>query len=560
MRRNWVLHPPGDEAHRLATALKINPLIAGLLLRRGLSDHGEIDRFLNPSFEHLQDPFVFVDMAKAVERIRQAIRQKEKILVYGDYDVDGITGSAILYPVLKKLGADVEVHIPHRMNDGYGLNRDSLEKLLRQKFTLVITVDNGITGADEVRYLNEKGADVIIVDHHTPKEEVPPAFAIVSSVAGGKGDNNLAACGLAFKVAWALLGSLEQALEYLDLVAVGTVADLAPVLGDNRIILKLGLPLLAKTKRPGLRALMEVAKIEKHFVSYRDIAFGLGPRINASGRMGSPLAAFKLLTTENPLEARNLAQILDQGNRDRQRVEADAFEEAIGQVEMDPGKEEQKIIVLENAAWHEGVLGIIAARLVERYRKPAIVISLKGNVGKGSGRSIPSFSIYDAMLPHETLMVNFGGHAQACGLTIQKENIQALRQSLNRADYKMGDLSEGVDLAVDGQMLAADIGAPFLKALGQMTPFGPGNPKPLFVSKNMKVRGEVRKRGKDTLQCWMTDQAGKITLEVIGFRSYGRWMSDGQEKSAVDIVYQPALKTFNGITSIQLELEDWRSG
>ncbi len=197
MRRNWVVHPSGDEARRLAENLKIHPVIAGLLIRRGFSEPGEIGRFLQPSFENLEDPFAFVDMAKAVGRIREAIAKKERILVYGDYDVDGITGSAILYPVLKKLGADVEAHIPHRMNEGYGLNRASLEKLLAQKFKLFITVDNGITGADHVKFLNEKGADVIIVDHHTPKDETPPAYAIVSGIVEGKGDPNLAACGLA---------------------------------------------------------------------------------------------------------------------------------------------------------------------------------------------------------------------------------------------------------------------------------------------------------------------------------------------------------------------------
>ncbi len=558
MRRPWVVHPVHDEAHRLASEIKIHPVIAGLLARRGMSAPGEASRFLNPSFAHLEDPFVFEHMAKAVERIRLAVSKKEKILIYGDYDVDGITGSAILFPVLKKMGAVVEAHIPHRMNEGYGLNHGSLEKLLAQKFTLFITVDNGITGTEHVKFLNANGADVIIIDHHTPKDEIPPAFAIVSNVIGGKGDGNLAACGLAFKVAWALLGSFEAAQEYLDLAVLGTVADLAPVLGDNRIILKLGLSLLAKTKRPGLRALMDVAKIDRRFISYRDIAFGLGPRINASGRMGSPLTAFKLLTTENQLEARNLAQILDEGNRDRQRVEAEAFEEAVETVEADPAKDSYKILVLEKEGWHEGVLGIVASRLVERYHKPAVVISVKNGTGKGSGRSITSFSIFHAMLPHESLFVAFGGHAQACGLTIKKENIASFRQKVNEAVLDTDNLFHGSDLSIDAEMETRLIEEPFLRELEKMTPFGPGNPKPLFISKKLKVRGEVKKRGKDTMQCWMTDEAGKNTFEVIGFRSYSRWVKDGKEKSAVDIVYQPALKTFNGITSIQLELEDWR--
>ncbi len=319
-------------------------------------------------------------MEKAVGLIRGAIERKEKILVYGDYDVDGITGSAILVPALRRLGADVEAHIPHRMNEGYGLNLESLKALLVKKYKLVITVDNGISGVEQIRFLKDNGVTVIVVDHHIPKDGLPPADAII------QGDSDLAACGLAFKLVWALLGKLDDAKEYLDLATVGTVADLAPVLGDNRILLKHGLPFLSKTKRPGLRALMDVAGISPAYLSYRDIAFGLGPRINASGRMGSPLDAFKLLTTENLLEAQNLAQILDRGNRDRQRVEAEAFEEALSRVEEDPAKDMLKIIVLEGSSWHEGVLGIVASRLVERYHKPSIVISMKNGVGKGSGR------------------------------------------------------------------------------------------------------------------------------------------------------------------------------
>ena len=558
MKRNWVLQPKFEEAAGLAKESRIHPVVANILLRRGLKTPAEIFDFLNPSLNSLESPFAFQDMQKAADRIHLAISRKERILIYGDYDVDGITGSAILYPILKKMGADAEAHVPHRVEEGYGLNRDSLERLLQKKFTLVITVDNGITGVDVIKFLNEKGVDVIVVDHHVPKDEVPPAYAIVSgAVFDQKGDPNLAACGLAFKLGWALLGSFDAVKDYLDLVTVGTVADLAPVLGDNRILLKHGLAALAGTKRIGLRALMDKARISKTGVSYRDIAFGLGPRINASGRMGSPLTAFKLLTTDNPVEAQNLAQILEDGNKDRQRVESSAFEEALERVERDFLHESERILVVESADWHEGVLGIVAARLVERYQKPSIVISIKNGVGKGSGRSIPAISIFDSVLKCENLLVNFGGHAQACGLTLKMENLPLFRKKLNEAARLAEPSAAAPDLEVDAELFTEDLDVKFLKDLEKLAPFGPGNRKPLFLSKGMRLRSVPKKRGKDTLQGWMTDAEGKITSEVIGFRAYDRWMKEGRTKSSFNIVYQPVLKEFNGIVSIELQLEDW---
>jgi single-stranded-DNA-specific exonuclease len=562
MKKNWVIHPKLDEALGIAQELGIHPVVANILLRRGFRSPAEITQFLNPSLDTLEIPFAFRDMSKAVERIRLAITRKEKILVYGDYDVDGVTGSAILYPILKKMGADVEVHVPHRVEDGYGLNRASLERLLKKNFTLVITVDNGITGVEAIQFLNDKGVDTIIVDHHVPKGAVPPAFAIISgTVFDQKGDPNLAACGLVFKLGWALLGSFDSVKDYLDLVAVGTVADLAPVLGDNRILLKHGLPILARTKRIGLRALMDKARISKTGVSYRDIAFGLGPRINASGRMGSPLNAFRLLTTENEVEARNLAQLLDDGNKDRQQVESLAFEEALERVERDFLAESERVLVVENEDWHEGVLGIVAARLVERYQKPSIVISMKNGIGKGSGRSIPSFSIFETVLKCEELLLSFGGHAQACGLTLKEENLPLFRKKLNEAARLSEPSSASVPLEIEAEVLLGQWSAGLLKDLDQMAPFGPGNRKPLFLSKGIRLRGALKRRGKDTLQGWVTDEAGKITSEMIGFRSYDRWMKSRTAAQVAaplfDIVYQPVLKDFNGIASIELQLEDW---
>jgi len=473
--------------------------------------------------------------------------------------VDGVTASAILYPTLKKLGAEADVYIPQRLGEGYGLNQPALEKLLKKKISLVITADNGITGLEPIKFLKEKSVDTIVVDHHIPKNTLPPAVAIVSAVIGEKGDPHLAACGLAFKLAWALSGSLESVKEYLDLVAVGTVADLAPVIGENRILLRHGLAALANTQRKGLRALMDAAGISPKNVSHRDIAFGLGPRINASGRMGSPENAFKLLVTDNELEAQNLAQILEDGNRDRQRVEAAAFEEAVERVELEGLHETEKIFVLDNPDWHQGVLGIVAARLVERYQRPSIVLSVKNGVAKGSGRSTAFHSIFDSVLSCEGLLESFGGHAQACGLTIKEENIAIFRKKLNEAFQEEKDSSRSArTLAVESELAISDLDMKFLQDLEKLSPFGPGNKKPLFLSRALRVKGLPKKRGKDTLQCWVSDASGKTTCELIGFRMYGRWQ-ERPATGALDIVYQPALKYFNGISSIELQLEDWRA-
>jgi single-stranded-DNA-specific exonuclease len=423
----------------------------------------------------------------------------------------------------------------------------------------VITVDNGITSVEAVSYLKARGVDVILVDHHLPKESMPAADAILT------GESPLAACGLAFKLGWALLGDREKVEPYLDLVTLGTVADLAAVEGDNRILLTWGLPKLARSRRPGLRALMNEAGIRPDYLSWRDIAFGLGPRINAAGRMGSPMEAFRLLVTDKELEARNLAQFLEAGNRERQRVESEAYREASRRVEKELAPEERRVLVVESPDWHEGVLGIVAARLVERFRRPSIVIAMREEFGKGSGRSLPHFSLFGHVRRCEDLLESFGGHAQACGLTVRRDKLGDFRRRLNElARETFPDETPAGALALEAELEPSDLSVELVKDLERLAPFGPGHPRPLFVTRGLRVRGPVRKRGKDTLQCWMTDAQGSTTCEVIGFRAYERWQA--QEKTSTgardrartyDIVYQPALRNANGITSITLELEAW---
>ncbi|OGW83010.1 MAG: single-stranded-DNA-specific exonuclease RecJ [Omnitrophica bacterium RIFCSPHIGHO2_02_FULL_51_18] len=557
MKSHWVLNPNAQAKPGFAGAPDIHPVVARILFERGYQTLKAAQKFLNPSLNNLESPFAFADMEKAVERIRRAIAGKEKIMIYGDYDVDGITGSSILFPVLRKLGADVEVYIPHRIEEGYGLNPEALAKLLKKKFSLFITVDNGITGVEQIEFLKSNGADVIIVDHHTPKEKLPPADAIVSACAGErKGDPNLAACGLAFKLAWALTGDLNEVKDYLDLVALGTIADIAPVTGDNRILLKQGLPILIQAKRAGIRALIESSRLSKSSISFRDIAFVFGPRINASGRMGSPETAFKLLTTDNSMLARNLAAILEEGNKDRQRVESQTLEEALEIIEQGLFAAEDRVIVVNNEDWHEGVLGIVAARIVERYQKPSIVLSVKNGVGKGSGRSLPKFSLFDCVLSCEELLMSFGGHAQACGLSIKKENIPIFRKRLNETAIQMAPESKAPELEIDAEISLSDVGEALIQDLEKLAPFGPGNKKPLFLTRDLRVKGVPKKRGKDTLQCWVTDRFGQTTCEGVGFRMYERW-EKLRQTNGLSLVYHPTLSKFNGIRSLQLELEDW---
>lgn len=513
---------------------------------------------MNPSKDLLEDPFIFQDMQKAVDRIREAVKREEKILIYGDYDVDGITGSAITYLALKKMGANVDVHVPHRIEEGYGLNIDSLDKLLKKKYSLVITVDNGITATDQIKFIRDKKVDVIIVDHHLPKTNFPEATAIIAASYGNKGDEGLAACGLAFKLAWALFGKFEEVEEYLDLVTIGTIADIANVLGENRMILKLGLPCVLSTKRVGLRALMESAKLSPYRLTYRDVAFMIAPRINASGRMGSPMNAFRLLVTESELEASNLAQILEDGNKDRQKSELRAYEEAVELVESDFYDKKERVLVVDSPNWHEGVIGIVASRLVERYKKPSIVVSFRNGEGKGSGRSIPHFSLFDLVTKCEDQLEKFGGHAAACGLSIKKEKIHTFRKRLNELADREENLTKEMPLDIDAEVSLSEMDMKFLKELDSLSPFGPGNKKPLFLTRDLKVKGEVKKRGVDTMQCWMSDSSGKAACEVIGFRSYEKWTKE-KRADTIHLVHQPALKDFNGITSIQLELEDWSS-
>jgi single-stranded-DNA-specific exonuclease len=559
LKNHWQIARTPEQAGNLLKETRLHPAILSILLSRGIKSADQIRSFLSPRLEDLQPPDSLPGMQKAVQRIRSAVAGKQKILLYGDYDADGVSSAAILYRTLRESQADCEVYIPNRFTDGYGVNLKSVERLAKKKYGLWICLDNGINARAEVDYLNGKSVDTIIVDHHLPlSQDLPSAFCILNPKLEKQapGAESLAACGIVFKLVWALAESLERVKIYLDLVALGTIADVAPVSGDNRILLKFGLEALRRTKHPGLMALMQQSKIQPAFLSSKDVAFSLAPKINAGGRMGSPEEAFKLLVTENSTEASNLARILEQGNQERQKVEQAAYAEAVEQIEADPVHTHQRILVVEHPDWHQGVLGIVASRLVDRYQKSAIVIRLNQGEGKGSGRSTQSISLFDCLKACEGLLVSYGGHARAAGLLIRQADLAAFKKKINEAAAQLSAPAPDPELVIDAEISLSELGPAFLEQLSALEPFGPENPKPLFISRDVRLKGKLNKRGQDTLQAWVSDREGRAICEIVGFRRFSRWRHL-EAQPAFSIVYQPTMRYFNGITSIQLELEDW---
>src|ERR687888_659286 len=430
----WTIRPcPHRQATALAQELGLSEITASVLVRRGYGDPDEARAFLAGE-QPLQDPFQLGDMAPAVERIRAAVRAGERICVHGDYDVDGICATVVAVTVLRALGADVEWHLPSRFDEGYGVNGGTLERLAGEGCGLVLTVDCGITAVDEVRRARELGLEVVVTDHHRPGDELPECPVVATK--------ELCGTGVAFKLGQALLGSDSDVLRrHLDLVALATIADVVPLIGENRTLTIAGLRALARTQKPGLRALMRVAHVDPATVDTGHVGFRLAPRINAAGPVGHPRAALELLLTEDADEARRLADRLEELNRDRQAVEDKIVRAAIAQVEEWPeAKRRRCAYVVWGEDWHEGVIGIVASRLVERYHRPVVLIAGTDGAWKGSGRSIPSFDLHDGLAECSGDLERWGGHAAAAGLSIKPERVEAFAEAFGAvADARLGD-------------------------------------------------------------------------------------------------------------------------
>ncbi len=557
MQKIWNIREIDAKKQRFfAKDLGVSPILAQILLNRGIQTKEQARGYLYDDISKCFDPFLFKGMRKALKRTRQAIAGKEKIFIYGDYDVDGLSSAALLYFVLKDLGADVACYIPHRVEEGYGLNKQACMNLKKQKAKLIITVDCGIGSHDEVKYLNSIGIDIIITDHHRILEDrIPPAYAVINSLQKGcaypyKG---LAGVGIAYKFAQALTSGVMDISSHLDLVAMGTICDVAPLTGENRILVKHGLEVLSNTNKAGLKALMEITGIAKKKISTQHVGFILGPRINASGRMGSAEKALELLLSTDYEHALRLAKGLDNANRQRQKEESKTLKQAISMMQSEINFKHHRSVVLHNDEWHPGVIGIVASRIAEKYYRPTILISTKDELGKGSGRSIRNFHLFDTLSKCDHLLEEFGGHEKAAGISILKSNLLDFKKFFNEMARKTLSCEELVPVIdVDMEVSLSVLSENLIKELELCAPFGMGNPRPVFASRDLRAKDRPRTLRGNGFKIWLTD--GKVTCEALGSKFNDIDISD--KSDGFSVVYSPSINNWQGINTIQLKLKD----
>ena len=560
MRKIWQIKAEDIAAIKLLeTSLSIPSVIAQVLINRGIKSPEEAEFFLKPSLLKLHDPFLMKDMEKAVLRIKKAKANKERVLVFGDYDVDGISATALMILTLKNIGIDADHYIPNRLDEGYGLNKKAIADIAKKKINLLITVDCGITAIKEVKELRTLGIDVLITDHHTPAQELPNTDIILNPLQENCNypDKNLAGVGVAFKLASALLGARDDVLyENLDLVCLGTVADMVPLIGENRILVKNGLNELTHTKKIGLKALIEHSYLKGKDMTAHYVGYILSPRINATGRLGSPELSLKLLLTQDDKEAGELAKKLDQENKNRQKMEETVLRQAIAKVEREVDFTQHRIIVLDDEKWHKGVIGIVASRLVNKFYRPTVMISMDGKEGRGSCRSIKNFNIHDALKDCSDILENYGGHKYAAGLTLCRNRLDDFKKRINDIAHENIVTEDLVPvIKIDMDMPISLLNEKLINDLDELSPFGLGNPKPVFSSSSLNIRNTPQILRRSTLKMWVTD--GKITAEAVGFNMADSLPSDPLNQK-IDLAYSCDLNTYKGIDSIKLQIKDMR--
>jgi single-stranded-DNA-specific exonuclease len=548
----------------LAAALGVSPVVARLLCQRGLSDPELADRFLNPSLDHLHDPMRLADMGVAVDRIMGALARKEKIAIHGDYDVDGVTSTVILRRALELLGGDVIHFIPERLRDGYGLQPVAIERLHADGVALVISVDCGIRGADAARRARELGVDLIITDHHEPDTELPPALAVINPKRTDCSypDKYLAGVGVALKLVQALCrraGRDKLFPGFIKVAAIGTLADVVPLVGENRVIAKLGLELLTKgPHKVGLRALLDVCGLTGKTIDSYHIGFMLAPRVNAAGRMSSPDIAARLLLADDEAlaaEVRQLALQLDDENVKRQEEEAEILAAAKKIVQTDPDVGARSILVVAGDGWHRGVIGIVASKLMDTFHRPAIVLSVEGDIAHGSCRSFSRFDMLGALERCAHLLTRFGGHKQAAGLTLDASRIKALRLAVNDvADETLGPDDLMPRLRIDGSLAFREITGGVAAGIMSLAPFGAGNPRPVFAARGVEIIDGPRKLKERHLKMSLK-QEGRI-FRAVAWRAAERHDYLTEHKAALDVAFSLEQNHYNGNTYVELTLAD----
>jgi single-stranded-DNA-specific exonuclease len=558
-----------DEAAEtlLMAAIGVDPIVARLLCQRGLGDPELATRFLNPCLEHLHDPMGLADMAIAVDRIFAAIARREKIAIHGDYDVDGITSTVILRRALEMLGGDVIHFIPERLKDGYGLQPVAVERLQAEGVALIVSVDCGIRGADAARRARELGVDLIVTDHHEPDAELPPALAVINPKRRDctYPDKNLAGVGVALKLVQALLrrAGRENVLPgFIKVAAIGTLADVVPLVGENRVIAKLGLDLLTKgPHKVGLRALIDVCGLSGKTIDSFHISFMLAPRVNAAGRMSSPDIATRLfLASDEALgeEVRLLAQQLDGENVRRQEEEAEIVAAAKKIVTTDPDIGARTVLVVAGEGWHRGVIGIVASKLVDAFHRPAIVLSVENGIAQGSCRSISGFDMLGALERCAHLLIRFGGHRQAAGLTLDASRLRELRAAVNDvADETLGPDDLMPRLHVDADLTFRRITGGVAAGVAALAPFGAGNPRPVFAARGVEIVDGPRKLKERHLKMALK-QDGRI-FRAVAWRAAERHEFLTEHKAALDVAFSLEQNQYNGETYVELTLADLKA-
>ena len=558
---------PGDlqqdqRVGHVARSLSLPPAIATVLVGNGVGSPEAAEAFFNPGRDQLIDPGRFRDMEKAVDCLMEALLLRRRIAVYGDYDVDGVTSVALLYLFLKDVGGDVFTHIPVRKSEGYGLTVEGVESIRARGAHVLVTVDTGITALEEIAHARDLGLQVVICDHHQPAAMLPNATAILNPKLPDEPYpfRELAAVGVTYKLCQALVQRLElddEALDrYLDLVAIGSAADIVPLVGENRILVSRGLHKINHEPMVGVAALLQVADLMRRDVDVSSIVFGLAPRINAVGRLGSADRAVKLLCTRNRETATEIAQVLESENCQRKTIDHDTLEEAMAEVPLVCDLAHDRVIVLARQGWHSGVIGIVASRIIERYHRPTVMITIDDEgMGKGSARSIPGFDIYAALHSASDLLVQFGGHKYAAGLTIRAENVPELRERLR---HWCADRLEEVDLnprlRIDAEIPLRAVTRGFLEHLQRFAPFGPRNQQPLFLSREVHLQGAPRVVGSGHLML-RVEQEG-IEFDAIGY-GLGHMAGTLDEPGrGVDLVFAVMENTWRGTCCIQLQIRD----
>ena len=557
MKKKWSFYEVEEsKIEEISNIYNISELLAKILVNRGITDKQDIRTFLEPTRNDFYDPFLLPDMEKAVVRIIEAINNNEKVMIYGDYDVDGITSVTVLKKFLKERGLETGVYIPNRLEEGYGLNKEAIKKIIGQKYTLIITVDCGISGIEEIEECNKLGIQTIVTDHHEAGDILPNAYAVVDAK---RKDNKypfreLAGVGVVFKLIQTISTKLnlddKEYLKYLDIVAVGTISDIVPLVNENRVIAKLGLMLIKMTKNVGLRELIIASNYKQ--IDSSTVSFGIAPRINACGRMGHQEEALDLFLTESIVEAKEITNQLNRYNLERQEIEGNIYKQALQKLQEE-GIEEKNAIVLGGDNWYHGVIGIVASKLTESFFKPTILVCFEGEQGKGSGRSVPGFDLYEALNYSGDYLEKFGGHAMAVGLTVEKGNFENFKAKFEElADQK--NVKQIIPtIKIDGEISKNELKIETVEELKKLEPFGERNERPYFLYKGVKINSiRALSEGKHLKLSVRDDNQ---LIDVIGF-NLGHLADEFLIGDKVDLVGMLEINEYNGMKKVQINLKD----